>query len=332
MSQTGNRHRRPRAFHPDDPRLRTGAADIIDPLPPGALEPGFEPAVTPIPRNRRRWRWGAILLSALGGLVAMAAANWLVDLATALMSRQDWLGWLALGLAAVAVLATMVICLREIWSMWGLARLGELRAGAEDAIRNDDAAKAASLAARLRRQYRGRPELSWGLARLREHDGEILDAREALTLVERELIEPLDRQARATVALAARRIAVLTAISPIAVFDMIVVAIQGTRMLQQLAGIYGVRPGLLAMLKLLRQVATHIVLTGGVAIGDDMLQQMIGHRLTAKLSARLGEGMFNGAMTARIGIAAIDLCRPIPFVEARRPRLRDLVADIAKTS
>ena len=76
-------------------------------------------------------------------------------------------------------------------------------------------------------------------------------------------------------------------------------------------------------------VVTHIVLTGGIAVGDDLIQQMIGHGLTAKLSARLGEGVFNGALTARIGIAAIDVCRPLPFIEAERPRFRDLVANIA---
>jgi putative membrane protein len=39
----------------------------------------------------------------------------------------------------------------------------------------------------------------------------------------------------------------------------------------------------------------------------------------------------NGAFTGRIGIAAIDLCRPLPFIEAERPRLRDFVAELRRT-
>jgi putative membrane protein len=74
---------------------------------------------------------------------------------------------------------------------------------------------------------------------------------------------------------------------------------------------------------------THIVLTGGIALGDDVLHQVVGHGLTARLSAKLGEGIFNGALTARIGIAAIDVCRPLPYVEQPRPRFRELVAEIA---
>ena len=76
-------------------------------------------------------------------------------------------------------------------------------------------------------------------------------------------------------------------------------------------------------------VVTHIVLTGGIALGDDVIQQLVGHGLTARLSARLGEGLFNGALTTRIGLAAIDVCRPLPYIEVQRPRFRELVAEVA---
>jgi putative membrane protein len=97
----------------------------------------------------------------------------------------------------------------------------------------------------------------------------------------------------------------------------------------RLATLYGARPGTLSLLKLARMVVTHIVLTGGIALGDDVIHQVIGHGLTAKLSARLGEGLFNGALTTRIGIAAIDVCRPLPYLESQRPRFREMVAEVA---
>ena len=101
-------------------------------------------------------------------------------------------------------------------------------------------------------------------------------------------------------------------------------------MLRRLAALYGGRPGFLGSLKLARLVLGHIALTGGVALGEDVIQQLIGHGLTAKLSARLGEGIMNGAFTGRIGISAIDLCRPLPFIEAERPRLRNFVAELRR--
>ena len=48
----------------------------------------------------------------------------------------------------------------------------------------------------------------------------------------------------------------------------------------------------------------------------------------ARLSAKLGEGVVNGLMTARIGLSAIDVCRPLPFLAADRPQLKDLTTDL----
>jgi putative membrane protein len=86
------------------------------------------------------------------------------------------------------------------------------------------------------------------------------------------------------------------------------------------------------VLRLTRLVAGHLLLTGGMAVGEDVLQQLAGHGLTARLSARLGEGLMNGAFTGRIGVAAVELCRPLPFIEAERPRLRDLVTELRATA
>ena len=47
----------------------------------------------------------------------------------------------------------------------------------------------------------------------------------------------------------------------------------------------------------------------------------------ARLSRRLGEGAFNGALTARIGAAAVEVCRPLPFIAAPPIRARDMLAE-----
>jgi putative membrane protein len=156
-----------------------------------------------------------------------------------------------------------------------------------------------------------------------------MNAGELLRLSERTLVAPLDPYACTIVAASAKRVSLVTAVSSGALIDMLFVGTENLRMLRRLATLYGARPGTLSLLKLARMVVTHIVLTGGIALGDDVIQQVIGHGLTAKLSARLGEGIFNGALTTRIGIAAIDVCRPLPYIESQRPRFRELVAEVA---
>jgi putative membrane protein len=210
-----------------------------------------------------------------------------------------------------------------------LRRLGRLRHEADSAARQADKVLAVDVADRLKRLYGGRGDMAWSLARFAEHEHDIMDAAELMRLAERTLVTPLDPLARGIVAASAKRVSVVTAVSPAVLIDMLFVGAENLRMLRKLATLYGARPGTLSLLKLARMVITHIVLTGGIAIGDDVIQQMIGHGLTAKLSARLGEGVFNGALTTRIGIAAIDVCRPLAYIEAARPRFRDLVAEVA---
>ena len=69
---------------------------------------------------------------------------------------------------------------------------------------------------------------------------------------------------------------------------------------------------------------------GMVAIGDDVISSLAGGGLVSKVSRRFGEGVVNGAMTARIGITAMELCRPMPFAIAARPKVRVVLANALK--
>jgi putative membrane protein len=287
------------------------------------------PRARGVPQLERGLRWGSILLVAVGGLVALFAAVSLHDWVRALVARDDVIGWAAVGLLGLAVIALIMIILREAAGLARLGRLGRIRQEADSAARDGDKAMAVDVTHRLKRFYRGRKDVAWGLARLADHEGDIMDAAELLRLSERTLVAPLDTPARAIVAASAKRVSVVTAVSPGALIDMLFVGGENLRMLRRLATLYGARPHTLSLLKLARMVVTHIVLTGGIALGDDVIQQLLGHGLTAKLSARLGEGLFNGALTTRIGIAAIDLCRPLPYIEVPRPRFRELMAEVA---
>jgi putative membrane protein len=277
----------------------------------------------------RGWRWGALFLSAIGGLISLALGLWVADFVGRLFQREDWLGYLALGLAVIALFAALMIALREIAGFLRLARVSAIRAEADGALLGGaDKRLAERLSSRVEALFAGRAELDWGRRRLAEHRADIMDGRELMVLTEREMLQPLDRQARAVIAVSVRRVALITAVSPSALLDVGFVALENLAMLRRLATLYGGRPGFLGSLRLARLVLGHIALTGGVALGEDVIQQLIGHGLTARLSARLGEGVLNGAFTGRIGIAAVELCRPLPFIEAERPRLRDFLAEL----
>jgi putative membrane protein len=172
------------------------------------------------------------------------------------------------------------------------------------------------------------PNLARGRARLESHRGDIIDGRDLVLLTERELMAPLDQEARRLIGNAAKRVSVITAVSPRASVDMLFVLFNAVSLIRKLANLYGARPGMLGFIRLFRHVISHLAVTGGMAATDSIIQQVIGHGVAAKLSARLGEGVLNGLLTARLGLAALDVTRPLPFSALPRPSLNDLAGSL----
>jgi putative membrane protein len=324
--------RKPRAFTPDDPALSPQSPDLgesISGTEPQAADSG--PALPTTRDFQRGVRWGAILVSAMAGLAALSASLAFTHFISTALARNDWIGWTATAIAAIGVLAAVVILVKELVGMVRLARLSGLRKDVLNAVRDKDTKSERELTAKLRELLSGRPDLKWGLARLTEHERDVRDAGDLFRLTEREILVPLDGQARAEILRSAKRVSMVTALSPFTWVAMLFVLAENLRMLRKVASLYGGRPGFVGSLRLARLVFTHIVATGGLAMTDDLLGQFLGQDLLGRLSRRLGEGTFNGAMTARIGTAAVEVTRPLPFLDAQPVRVRDLVPELLRS-
>jgi putative membrane protein len=265
-------------------------------------------------------RWFA---AAAGALLAFVLGLAVTDYVAALLDRSTLLGAVALALVGAAALFLVLIALREAAGFARLARLDGLRAAAAAARAAGDLAAARRATARLAALYAGRDELRWSVARLREREGEVMDADGLLALAECELLAPLDAAARAEVEAAARQVAAATALVPIAFADIAVALSANLRMIRRVAEIYGGRAGALGSWRIARSVFAHLIATGAVAVGDDLISSVAGGGLAARISRRFGEGIVNGALTARVGQAAMEVCRPLPFVALPRPRVTE---------
>jgi putative membrane protein len=272
------------------------------------------------PSRLARWFWG-LALAAVGAVVSIAA--W--DFVNGLLLRAPVLGWVVTGLFAALVLVALIIALRELAAIARLSRVDGIRQAADTALAEGDLAQARAVTTKLIAFYKGRDETKWGRDKLSERMGEQFDASGLLALAEDELLAPLDAAASREVEAAARQVATVTALVPLALADVATALAASLRMIRRVAEIYGGRAGFLGSWRLTRAVFVHLVATGAVAVGDDLLEPVLGGSVLSKLSRRFGEGLVNGALSARVGVAAMEVCRPLPFSDRHKPSTRGMI-------
>lgn len=266
-----------------------------------------------------RFFWQAA--GALVGFLASVAAWRFVE---GLFASNPLLGWVATVLFAAFIIAAALIALRELAAFARLGRLDRVHREVSAALQADDLRRARKVVDHLSGLYTRRAEMDWPRARLAERAPEQLDTQTLLTLAETELMAPLDAAARLEIEAAARSVATVTALVPLALADVFAALTANLRMIRRIAELYGGRAGSLGALRLARTVLTHLVATGAVAAGDDLIETVTGGHLVSKLSRRFGEGVVNGALTARVGVAAMEVCRPMPFLALAKPRVANL--------
>ncbi|MBB4010318.1 YcjF family protein [Allorhizobium taibaishanense] len=323
--------RAPQSFDADV----TITPDAEDPFLADPLLAGLEgtDATVPIARpRRRRFSFGKLAGAAFGALASFAIGLWIDDLVRDLFTRADWLGYTALGLLGIGLAALGVVVLREVAGIYRLDAVQTVKQRAAALSLQGTASEARKLVKEVEALTGHRAETARGRDVLKAAEGDIIDAPHLIDLAERELLGPLDAKARALIVNASKRVSVVTAVSPRALVDLAYVLFEVVRLVRGMAELYGGRPGSIGMLRLLRDVFAHLAVTGSIAIGDGLAQQVLGHGIASRLSARLGEGVINGLMTARIGIAAMDLCRPLSFKALRRPGIGDFMPALKPAS
>ncbi len=290
--------------------------------------PADEEAIE-IAQRKGMWRrltfgWGSLFWTALGGLVSFGVGLWVDRLIEDLFARSMALGWVGLGLACLVILSLCALAVREFVGIFRQTQVAKLHASLAAARIEDNREAARTHLQALCALLATRPATASARAEILRTSSEIIDGRDLIDIGERLLLHPLDEKVSREIADAAKKVSLVTAISPRAMLDLVFVVAQLIRLVRRIAEIYSGRPGFFGFLKLAKSVGAHLAVTGGMAVGDSLLQQVVGHGIAAKLSARLGEGVLNGLLTTRVGLSAMAVCRPMPFGVARQPGVKDV--------
>lgn len=261
-----------------------------------------------------RWFW-TLAVASIGAWVSVAAWNAL----WAIIAAQPVAGYILATLTGGFVAVALIIAVKEAAVFARLARIDRLQRDARTAAADASLADARKVVDDMVRLYSGRSDMTWGRDRLKERKDEVFDAAALFELTEAELLAPLDKAAAAEVATAGRQVATVTALVPLALADVVAALVTNLRMVRRIGEIYGGRSGTLGSWRLTRAVLAHLVATGALSVGDDFLEPLVGSSIMGKISRRFGEGLVNGALTVRVGVAAMNVCRPLDFSQSRKP-------------
>lgn len=127
----------------------------------------------------------------------------------------------------------------------------------------------------------------------------------------------------------------MIAVSPLALVDMAFIAWRNLRLINRIATLYGIELGYYSRLRLFKLVLLNIAFAGASELVREVGMDWMSQDLAARLSTRAAQGIGAGLLTARLGIKAMELCRPLPWIDDDKPRLgdfrRQLIGQVKET-
>jgi putative membrane protein len=276
-----------------------------------------------------QWSW--TVPAFFGGVAALVVVALAFD-ATDLMGRSFAASY-ALGVLVTVVLAVTVgtavkLSLDEVISIRRLRQIDGLRAEADRLTRANGHGEALGFADTLGDFYAGRADLAPVLHTLGHTVNDAHSDAEVIALIDRQVLSALDQRAYRFVLTASRDTALATALSPSAALDVAIVLWRNLKLVREVAALYGARPGPLGSWRLMRRMLANLAVAGLADSVGHVAVDALGGSLAAAISTRLGQGMINGLLTARIGIAAMTLCRPVGFSPDNKPNLKRIRAEL----
>ncbi|CAH9052354.1 hypothetical protein PSECIP111951_00601 [Pseudoalteromonas holothuriae] len=155
--------------------------------------------------------------------------------------------------------------------------------------------------------------------------------KEVLQLYESSLLQSQDKKAKQLINQHATTSAMLVAMSPLALVDMLAVLWRGVHLIEAITKHYGMTLGYRSRITLYKLLVKQMVFVGATELVSDLAATSLGAELLGKLSARAGQGLSAGVFTARLGYKAMELCRPLPRLEHKPSLLKSTVNQLVNT-
>jgi putative membrane protein len=281
--------------------------------------------VSPSKLNKRIWLVAVLLV------VTLSVAQ-LFNAISLVINQHRWLagGWLILF--CLAFIVAVRIMYSELRSLQRLKKQSEVQQQSADLFNTPAIGlgqlHCEAIARQLPKQYQ-RHVKEWENG-LQSHYTNM----EVLSLFELKVLSPIDKIALSKITTNASAAGVMIAVSPFAMLDMLIVLWRNIKLINQLSSLYGVRLGYWGRIALIKKIFRSMLYAGAMEILSDAGNYALGVGLTGKISTRVAQGLGAGILTSRIGLKALNECRPMPWLSIQKPGLthmtNQLVEDLTK--
>lgn len=273
------------------------------------------------PKKRSSWFKGLLIAGA-------AMTGWqTVEYVVSAYQTGDWLalGWSVI----VAGIATMGITAlgRELFKLRRLKQRQTEREQAQILLDADGIGQGKAFCMKLAKLSDIRDEHA-GYDRWVQSLAATHNDREVLELYDQMVLSHQDRLSRQLVAKYSSEAAVMVAVSPLAVADMLLVAWRNFKLIEQVSVVYGVELGYWSRIKLVKLVLANMAFAGATEVIADTGMDMLSMDLAGRVSTRVAQGVGVGLLTGRLGLKAITLMRPLPWQPDQQPKLSEIRRDL----
>ncbi|PWC22369.1 TIGR01620 family protein [Brenneria roseae subsp. roseae] len=283
-------------------------------------EEGIAEEVVSAALRPKRSLWRRMVMAGLTLFGVSAVAQGVQSLHNAWI-QQDWIALGGIAAGSLIVAAGVGSLAVEWRRLYRLRERAEERDVARDLLHSHGVGRGREFCEKLARQAgldNGHPAMQRWQASLHETHND----REVVELYAR-LVQPvLDSQARREISRSAAESTLMIAVSPLALVDMAFIAWRNLRLINRIATLYGIELGYFSRIRLFRLVLLNIAFAGASELVREIGMDWMSQDLAARLSARAAQGIGAGLLTARLGIKAMELCRPLPWLDDK-PRLGD---------
>ncbi len=273
--------------------IEDAAAPRLDPDLPLA-EPPFDPA----PRvSGLSLALAGVAVLAIG-LAALSVANFVA----AQFDRAPWLGWLTLAVAVLGFGLLLASIWRELRGLFALRRVDHLRAALGSGKPRQIHAAARSWAATL-------PDAATLVPAINAAN----DPDAILALLRAGPVATMRARSDQLGRTAAFQMAAGIAATPAPALAVLLIAWRGLRLIRQVAGLYGLRPGLFGTLGLVQRT----MLAAGLVAGSEAAVNAAAHAVLSNplLTHAFGEMAGAGVAARRMILlarATAAACNPVP--------------------